>query len=662
MSEYQKVLVVDDDDLIRMMLVRHLENEGYLVIDGEDGNVGLQLIREHRPAVLVLDLAMPNKSGMEMLHDMTEEEIADTSIIVLTGHGGEDDLEECYRLGVRSFLNKPVNFYALLGVVKHAIQFQETRRELISTNQRMDSILRNIPDIVLEIGEHREIRFANDKVQAILGYAPEKIVGSSLKEFIYPEDLTQFEFRFSEGISLSNSALRNLNIRLVHHDGHAIPFQISANSITEEGKESRFVAIARDASDMQLAVQGLSELVDEMKIQVSSDLLIQQPNAAVVKLFGHLFVEEGRNISEFISDETMLPLFEYSFNQKEDLPFPAEVSLPDSNGKMKVFSVQFVYKEPFLEGVLCPADSSSQMALMSGKMEAQSEALNSAVMVDPEMSEEILADCDNLILELLGILKKLEPFAVREETRFILDVYRESSKGKNYQEYQEQLRFLSNKLHSLKGSSGFLIPSAKTLCHTAEGITGGLKELKLVYTDKLASLLKQFIFKIQEFLEMYQENPEQVYDIAEWVEKIETALTLAEQYIEKDVTDFAMFIKERVLLVDDEEIVLVILKKMLKKHGYEVTTVQRSKKALDYFKSHPDQYDLVITDQLMPEMDGTELSKKLLEIKPDLPIILMTGYSKSVALDMLEKLGIKSFLMKPIVDEDLVKAIDSVLK
>lgn len=131
---------------------------------------------------------------------------------------------------------------------------------------------------------------------------------------------------------------------------------------------------------------------------------------------------------------------------------------------------------------------------------------------------------------------------------------------------------------------------------------------------------------------------------------------------EGQIEDSAPTQKEHVLLVDDEEIVLVILKKMLKKYGYEVTTVQRSKKALEYFKSHPDLYDLVITDQLMPEMDGTDLSKKMLEIRPDIPIILMTGYSKSVALDVLEKVGIKAFLIKPIVDDDLVKAIDSSLK
>jgi PAS domain S-box-containing protein len=113
----------------------------------------------------------------------------------------------------------------------------------------------------------------------------------------------------------------------------------------------------------------------------------------------------------------------------------------------------------------------------------------------------------------------------------------------------------------------------------------------------------------------------------------------------------------KVLFVDDEPSLTLVVHKMIRRLGYEVQTAHSPIGALELFRSDPKAFDLVITDMAMPEMTGTNLAKALLDIRPDLPVILSTGYSDQVNEEMLEKLGIKALLMKPITSQELAHAI-----
>lgn len=105
---------------------------------------------------------------------------------------------------------------------------------------------------------------------------------------------------------------------------------------------------------------------------------------------------------------------------------------------------------------------------------------------------------------------------------------------------------------------------------------------------------------------------------------------------------------ECILFVDDEQHVAEVGGSMLGHLGYTVTTMTNSVEALELFKTHPDDFDLVITDQTMPKMSGVELSKELLKIKPHIPIILCSGYSAQVTGEDALGIGIRAFCMKPV--------------
>ena len=113
---------------------------------------------------------------------------------------------------------------------------------------------------------------------------------------------------------------------------------------------------------------------------------------------------------------------------------------------------------------------------------------------------------------------------------------------------------------------------------------------------------------------------------------------------------------EKILLVDDEEELVQLGGQLLSNLGYRVHTVTDSQEALDIF-THNQNFDLVITDQTMPGLTGIELAKKILEMRPNIPIILCTGYSKEITDEKIREIGIRSVLMKPISIGDVSRII-----
>lgn len=126
-----------------------------------------------------------------------------------------------------------------------------------------------------------------------------------------------------------------------------------------------------------------------------------------------------------------------------------------------------------------------------------------------------------------------------------------------------------------------------------------------------------------------------------------------EKYEEEGITGGC----ERILLVDDEEIVADMARSMLEYLGYEVTVFTNSLESLNVFSDDPSRFDMVITDQTMPVMTGVDIAERMLNIRPDIPIIICTGYSSSVSEEKVLAMGVKGFAMKPLAIKDISRLI-----
>ena len=115
--------------------------------------------------------------------------------------------------------------------------------------------------------------------------------------------------------------------------------------------------------------------------------------------------------------------------------------------------------------------------------------------------------------------------------------------------------------------------------------------------------------------------------------------------------------QESLLFVDDEEWLVDMWKEILESLGYRMTVTTKPLEALQLFKENPKDFDLVIADQTMPQMTGLELAQELLAIRPELPIILVTGFSQLVTPEKAKAAGLRDYIMKPLSISELTNAI-----
>jgi PAS domain S-box-containing protein len=118
---------------------------------------------------------------------------------------------------------------------------------------------------------------------------------------------------------------------------------------------------------------------------------------------------------------------------------------------------------------------------------------------------------------------------------------------------------------------------------------------------------------------------------------------------------------ERILFVDDEQALVDLADNMLKRLGYRVTGRTSSIEALELFKVQSENFDLVITDMTMPNLTGEKLARELMGIRPDIPVILCTGFSEQISEEIAKEMGIREYLLKPLVKSKLAMAVRAAL-
>ncbi len=118
---------------------------------------------------------------------------------------------------------------------------------------------------------------------------------------------------------------------------------------------------------------------------------------------------------------------------------------------------------------------------------------------------------------------------------------------------------------------------------------------------------------------------------------------------------------EHILMVDDEIMLVDVAKNRLNALGYRVTIETDSSQALDLFRNNPAAYDLVITDMSMPVMAGDKMARQMMEVRPDIPIILCTGFNADITEEIAMEMGFKGYLMKPTSFNEMARAVRQVL-
>jgi two-component system cell cycle sensor histidine kinase/response regulator CckA len=136
----------------------------------------------------------------------------------------------------------------------------------------------------------------------------------------------------------------------------------------------------------------------------------------------------------------------------------------------------------------------------------------------------------------------------------------------------------------------------------------------------------------------------------------------ADAALRSNEPELALGAGQHVLVVDDEPVVLSACQQLLMRLNYEVTACESSERALELLRRQPAAYDVLITDQAMPDLTGPDLAAEARRLRPDLPIVLATGFLDDIARTAVATLGIDSVLSKPYTLRDLSTALRTVLE
>jgi CheY-like chemotaxis protein len=117
---------------------------------------------------------------------------------------------------------------------------------------------------------------------------------------------------------------------------------------------------------------------------------------------------------------------------------------------------------------------------------------------------------------------------------------------------------------------------------------------------------------------------------------------------------------ERILCVDDEEAVVLVTRRRLEQVGYQVTGFTDSCEALETFRTHSDEFDAVITDVSMPRLSGADLVRAVVQIRPGIPVIMLSGYLRSEDYEAADELGVRQLITKPLDFGELARALHRV--
>jgi len=119
---------------------------------------------------------------------------------------------------------------------------------------------------------------------------------------------------------------------------------------------------------------------------------------------------------------------------------------------------------------------------------------------------------------------------------------------------------------------------------------------------------------------------------------------------------------ERVLYVDDEDTLVRLGTRILRRLGYEITGCTDPAEALQAFRSNPRAFDVIVTDLSMPGMSGFDLARGLLEIRPDVPVVMTSGYLRPEDQETAARVGIRALILKPNTVEELGSVLDKLLR
>ena len=507
-------------------------------------------------------------------------------------------------------------------------QVGASTRTLKESEDRYRLLIEDINDVIYRTDQNGILTYLSPVVQSVAGYEPTELIGHHFTSIVYKEDIELLTNRFKE---LLAGVIKPLEYRIVNKSQKPIWVRSSSKLIYDE--------------KTIVGVHGvITDISEERKLKSQLD------HAHKLEAIGTLAGGIAHDFNNILS-----PILLYTEMMLEDVP--AESTL------------QFNLKEVY-NAVIRARALIRQILLFS----RQAEPEKASIIISP------------IVKEALKLLRSSLPTTIEIRQNIKADVSVVSADPT--QIHQILMNLCTNAAYAMREKGGLLEVSLVDVDLNSQD-TDHIPDLepgqyvKLIVSDTGTGMESSVKERILEPYFTTKDKGEgtglglsvvhgivKSYDGAITVDSepgkgtvFQVFLPLIKGKMSSKSTSATQLPRgnERVLLIDDEISILRVQQQMLERLGYRVDISESGLAALEVFRGDPDGFDLIITDYTMPEMTGTDLAKAVMNIRDDIPVILSTGFSEQINEEKAKALGIRAFVMKPIVMNEMAETIRQVL-
>ncbi len=637
------ILIADDNPENLKVLSRLLKQEGYKIRAATNGKQALESFQAQPPDLVLLDIQMPGMDGYEVCRLIKQQTgYQYIPIIFISAMGESFNKAMAFEAGGSDYITKPLQAEEVLARVRTHLNLYKYQRQLKDKNIELmhqfkatfEQAAVGIAHIDIHTGQYLKV---NQRFADILAYSRDELLKKTLKDITHPDSY--------EKDNLKVEQLKNKDIKYfvkekqyVKSDGSPVWCKITVSLVDpKQGSSPGYLlSIIEDISKTK-AMEAEQEEYER--------LVLQMQRMEVIGTLAGGIAHDFNNILSAIIGFTELAL----------------VGVPKGT----------LLEERLLE-IYSAGKRATDLVKQILAVARQSDEKRSLIQPG-EIANEVLKFIRSTTPTTIEIVRQIESVA--------------AIMGNPTQVHQLLMNLCTNAVQAMEDSGGVLTVSITDVILNRENLQMGMKPglyMEIKVSDTGVGIAPEFIKLVFDpyfttkgpgegtglglatahgIIKSYEGKIEVDSQLGKGT-TFTIHLPISQKTADRHVSEPEPLPlgKGNILLVDDEIPIAKVESQLLEYLGYSVITKTSGLDALALFRERPEDFDLVFTDMTMPDITGDKLAVELIRIRPDIPVVLCTGYSKHISNETASKIGIKAFLYKPATTEELARTIQKALR